>query len=83
MEDFRVAGSTMDDEEERLLSQVVRIAGYASTIRQLVDKSFTFCRVHKTFVPKADRRRGHLACQITVPTPTTARPRDGPPRTRP
>lgn len=63
MEEFRVAGSTSGEADERLLDQVVRIAGYTSTIKELVNKNFSYCRVHGTLVPREPgRRQSHAAC---------------------
>ena len=87
MDDFRVAGSTSDESDERTLNQVVRIAGYTSTIKQLVDKSFRFCKVHGTPVPKAaagrKRAHPHEACAPGVEIKRgLERPRASLPRTR-
>ena len=59
MDDFLIAGSTSGETDERLLHQVVQIAGYTSTIRALVNSSFRFCSVHGTPIPKSGRRASH------------------------
>ncbi len=64
MDEFRIAGSTTGESEERTLSQVAQIAGYTSTLRELVRDSFGFCNVHGTPIPKSDRGRAHARCDV-------------------
>ena len=65
MDEFRIAGSTSGEGDERILSQVVQIAGYTSGIRELVRDSFRFCHVHGVSIPKAGRRN-HARCATDV-----------------
>lgn len=64
MDEFRIAGSTSGESEERTLSQVAQIAGYTSSLRELVRDSFGFCKVHGTPIPKSGRGRAHARCDV-------------------
>ena len=78
MDEFRIAGSTVGESEERTLSQVVQIAGYTSSIRELVKDSFGFCNVHGMPIPKSGRGRAHARCATDVkPVPRPPSPRVG------
>jgi hypothetical protein len=76
MEEFKVAGSTFGEGDERLLTQVVQIAGYTSGIRELVRDSFRFCHVHGVSIPKEKGRSVHARCasgiKPAVPGPRAA-----------
>ena len=78
MDEFRIAGSTGGESEERTLSQVVQIAGYTSGIRALVKDSFAFCKVHGIPIPKSGRGRAHARCATEVKSaPRPPSPRVG------
>lgn len=80
MDEFRIAGSTFGESDERTLTQVAQIAGYTSNIRGLVRDSFGFCNVHGTPIPKTDRGRAHARCEVATevnPTPRPPSPRVG------
>ena len=77
MDDFLVAGSTSGESDERTLNQVVQIAGYTSTIRALVQRSFRFCHVHGALVPKSGSKARHASCPSIKPVSRAAAPRAG------
>lgn len=57
MEEFRIAGSVSGDEQEEVLSSVVRIAGYSMNIHSLVDRHFDYCAVHSAPLRRRSERR--------------------------
>ena len=73
MDDFRIAGTTLGESDEKTLGQIVQIAGYTSTIRALVNKSFRVCAVHGTLIPKSTPRGRHSPCKAQV-SPRAPRP---------
>lgn len=76
MDEFRIAGSTGGESEERTLSQVAQIAGYTSTLREIVRDSFGFCKVHGMPIPKTGRGRAHARCDVKA-APRQQAPRAG------
>lgn len=57
MDEFRIAGSVSGEDEEAVLSSVVRIAGYSMNIHSLVARHFDFCATHAAPLKRRSERR--------------------------
>lgn len=61
MDEFRIAGSVSGEDEEALLSSVVRIAGYSMNIHSLVARHFDYCAAHAAPLRRRIERRSERA----------------------